>query len=264
MAIAPTTDPSTSTAPAFSFVVIAHREVCGKSCAIRRAQPIFAPLTILACDSEQPPMPVRQLESDDPRVRRSERAVGAALLALIHERGFESITVQNILDRAGVARATFYAHYRNKDDVLYSGYEQLFAYLEAVLERPSSRRRLMPVAEFLSHLNRAGVFLDSLRAGKKLDEMLDLGTAFTARIIEVRLALTRGIRPGVPRSLLARSWPQLSWKWRNGGWTTARRLRQRRWTSPSTLSRRRRFMPRRMSRRVRERSSYPRRTLCDG
>ncbi|WP_280215462.1 helix-turn-helix domain-containing protein [Nocardia cyriacigeorgica] len=34
------------------------------------------------------------------------------------ERGYERVTVTDVIDRADVGRSTFYAHYRDKDDLL--------------------------------------------------------------------------------------------------------------------------------------------------
>lgn len=57
-------------------------------------------------------------ENADLRVRRTKNAIRAALLALIAEKGFESIVVQDIADRAMINRVTFYKHYRDKYDLL--------------------------------------------------------------------------------------------------------------------------------------------------
>jgi AcrR family transcriptional regulator len=61
----------------------------------------------------------------DRRVQRTRRLLQQALLSLIREKGFEALTVQDILDRADVGRATFYAHFDNKEDLLVSGIEGL-------------------------------------------------------------------------------------------------------------------------------------------
>ena len=61
----------------------------------------------------------------DRRVERTEQLLRAALFELVEEKGFESITVQNIIDRANVGRATFYTHFDNKEDLLISGLDQL-------------------------------------------------------------------------------------------------------------------------------------------
>jgi AcrR family transcriptional regulator len=54
----------------------------------------------------------------DRRVARSRRALKEALTDLILEQGYESVTVQDVIDRADVGRSTFYAHFPDKDDLL--------------------------------------------------------------------------------------------------------------------------------------------------
>ena len=61
----------------------------------------------------------------DRRVQRTRQLLNEALMALIVEKGYEATTVQDILDRANLGRSTFYAHYRDKDDLLRSGFEWL-------------------------------------------------------------------------------------------------------------------------------------------
>lgn len=64
-------------------------------------------------------------EREDRRVRRTRQQLREALLALVHEEGFEGLTVQRIIDRADVGRATFYAHFQNKEELLLSGFGPL-------------------------------------------------------------------------------------------------------------------------------------------
>lgn len=66
----------------------------------------------------------------DRRVERTQQLLQAALLSLIKEKEFDAISVQEIIDRANVGRATFYAHYDNKEDLLESGFEGLQATLK--------------------------------------------------------------------------------------------------------------------------------------
>jgi len=74
----------------------------------------------------------------DRRVERTQQVLRAALLSLIQEKGFESLSVQDVIDRANVGRATFYAHFDNKDDLLASGIETLRATLR------DRQRRVLP------------------------------------------------------------------------------------------------------------------------
>ncbi len=50
----------------------------------------------------------------DPRVRRTRKLLQQALTDLLAEKSFHSINVQDVVDRATVNRATFYAHFPDK------------------------------------------------------------------------------------------------------------------------------------------------------
>jgi AcrR family transcriptional regulator len=53
-------------------------------------------------------------------VARTKAAIEDAFVQLVLERGYERVAVEDICDRADLARATFYAHYPNKEAVLLS------------------------------------------------------------------------------------------------------------------------------------------------
>ncbi len=63
----------------------------------------------------------------DRRVERTRGALREALFGLIVERGYDRLTVQDVLDRANIGRSTFYAHFRDMDDLLLSGFDHLQA-----------------------------------------------------------------------------------------------------------------------------------------
>ena len=56
----------------------------------------------------------------DRRIQKTQRLLREALASLIREKPYNSIVVKQILDHANVGRSTFYAHYRDKDDLLVS------------------------------------------------------------------------------------------------------------------------------------------------
>lgn len=66
-----------------------------------------------------------EVDPTDRRVRRTRQLLLDALLTLIIERGYEALTVQDILDRADVGRSTFYTHFRDKDDLLHAAFGRL-------------------------------------------------------------------------------------------------------------------------------------------
>lgn len=55
---------------------------------------------------------------DDRRTQKTKTALAAALAELIAEKGFDAITIQDIIDRANVGRSTFYAHYESKEQLM--------------------------------------------------------------------------------------------------------------------------------------------------
>ena len=55
---------------------------------------------------------------EDRRVRRSKAALQRALVELVLERGYHGLSVDALAERADVTRATFYAHYLNKEALL--------------------------------------------------------------------------------------------------------------------------------------------------
>lgn len=71
-------------------------------------------------------------KTPDRRVQRTRRLLHKALMSCILEKKYESITVQEILDRADVGRSTFYLHFRDKDELLVSGFGELQSLLKSV------------------------------------------------------------------------------------------------------------------------------------
>jgi AcrR family transcriptional regulator len=65
----------------------------------------------------------------DRRVQRTRQLLQNALIGMMVEKGYEATTVQDIIDRANVGRATFYAHFADKETLLASRIEDLRALL---------------------------------------------------------------------------------------------------------------------------------------
>jgi len=142
----------------------------------------------------------------DARVRRTRDALGDALIALMQEKAFETITVQEVLDRAHVSRSTFYTHYSDKDDLLMSDAEEFFEALSMALsEHGDKSDRVFPAKEFFTHLADVQPFYKALVKSGKFQENMELARGHFARGIERRLSeLPRGKSiPANERSAIA-------------------------------------------------------------
>ena len=61
----------------------------------------------------------------DRRVQKTRKLLQEALIDLVAEKGYESVTIQEVLDRANVGRSTFYAHFPDKEHLLHSILDRL-------------------------------------------------------------------------------------------------------------------------------------------
>ncbi len=116
-------------------------------------------------------------KKEDRRVQRTRQLLRGALFSLIQEKGFEQLSVQDIIDRANIGRATFYAHFDNKEDLLVSGFDGLRASLkqrqrEALSRGSSVEERVLAFShEMFAHANE---YRDVFRAmaGKRSGAMI--------------------------------------------------------------------------------------------
>lgn len=152
------------------------------------------------------PTQVGSRKKPDSRVRRTRDALGDALIALMQERPFDSITIQHVLDRAKIGRSTFYNHFRDKDDLFLGDVDDFFALISSALDRRGDESdRLLPAREFFAHVADVQPFIRALRDAEKFRDVFELGKGHFARGIEARLATIPATRSLSPVSRAARS-----------------------------------------------------------
>ena len=102
----------------------------------------------------------KEEEKLDPRVRRTRSLILQAFYDLLAQKNFESISVQDVTDKAQINRATFYAHFPDKYALLDHSISQMFKQeiekrtLNACHYTPENLRNLiLAVCEFLSHVH---------------------------------------------------------------------------------------------------------------
>src|SRR5213083_3494878 len=89
----------------------------------------------------------RPAKPPDRRVQRTRKLLQDALVSLMIEKGYEATTVQDIIDRANVGRATFYAHFADKETLLVSRLEDLRAMLAQQHQRARGLGFSLPMLE---------------------------------------------------------------------------------------------------------------------
>ena len=99
-------------------------------------------------------------EKLDPRVKRTRGLILQSFKNLLAQKGFETISVQDVTDKAQVNRATFYAHFQDKYALLNYSISQMFMQeikkrtLDACHYTPDNLRNLiLAVCEFLSRVH---------------------------------------------------------------------------------------------------------------
>lgn len=132
----------------------------------------------------------------DRRSRRSRRLIVDALLALMREKRFERITVQEIIDRADVGRTTFYAQFRNKEDVLVSEVEWVLGQLQKqhITSANESTDRFFPSLGFFHHVHETQSLYPALIRGMATDPHYQAVHRYLREQAAQQLAIAAGPR----------------------------------------------------------------------
>ncbi|HUI73060.1 MAG TPA: TetR/AcrR family transcriptional regulator [Spirochaetia bacterium] len=85
----------------------------------------------------------RDTARTDPRVTRTRRLIEDAFLEVLQEKGFEDLSVQDVTERAGINRVTFYSHFVDRYALLRSSVRKAF---EAEIEQRGLAERELRVA----------------------------------------------------------------------------------------------------------------------
>ena len=102
----------------------------------------------------------------DRRISKTKKAIYQAFLQLLNDKGYESTTVQDIIDLADVGRSTFYCHYESKELLLDELCRYLFHHLFEKEESISTEDYL---AHLFLHFQKNQDHITSLLFSKKLE-----------------------------------------------------------------------------------------------
>ena len=119
----------------------------------------------------------------DPRVAKTRVSIGAAFAGLLMRRPYGRIRVSDITRKASVGRATFYAHFANKDALLQA---ELTRVLSNMLVDTANESCLVECTRLFAHTQHARDIFRSL-----------IESGFTAHVVTERIiqdALEKRIR----------------------------------------------------------------------
>jgi AcrR family transcriptional regulator len=133
-------------------------------------------------------MSTNQPEKVDRRVARTRRDLRRAFMELVAEAGYERLGVNDITERAGIGRATFYLHYMDKEQLLLDCIDQavteLKTQLEDVANLPIEQRVLAMTERVFDHMAQQAVFYRTLMSENGVASLSLLVRNLTAEAIK--------------------------------------------------------------------------------
>ena len=77
-------------------------------------------------------------DKNDRRSQRTRQALGDALVELMMEKGYDAISIKEIIARANIGRSTFYSHFVDKDELFVSLMDRVVNMLSQHVPQESS------------------------------------------------------------------------------------------------------------------------------
>jgi AcrR family transcriptional regulator len=148
----------------------------------------------------------------DPRIIRTRHLLRNALMELITERDFDTITIRDITERATLNHATFYLHYKNKEELLFYGLEEMYAELAAAVPPPTeeSVKNLdnprQSTLKLFQHIADNRVFYRAVFGPKGVSQFRGQVRRYLAEIIGKRIGIVtaqQGNRQHLPLEFIA-------------------------------------------------------------
>jgi AcrR family transcriptional regulator len=110
-----------------------------------------------------------------------------ALVSLTREKPYDQVRVRDLLERAQVGRATFYAHYRDKEDLLITTFLEMVDFFEARAAEAGSAEVLPAARGLLAHFHDGKEFARALLRSGKFEVLTRALEARLRRNLEARL-----------------------------------------------------------------------------
>jgi len=137
----------------------------------------------------------------DSRAVRTRAQIDSAFVMLLHHRSYENMRVSDITKKAGVGRATFYAHFTSKDDLFRS---QLQRVVLPMLRVEPKEPYLLDCLRFFEHIRTAPQIYKALMGGSERNGVRVIREAFEQHLGSALTITSRGIDGTIPEPLVKR------------------------------------------------------------
>jgi AcrR family transcriptional regulator len=107
---------------------------------------------------------------NDRRSQRTRQALGDALVELMMEKGYDAVSIKDIIDRANVGRSTFYSHYDDKNELFVSQLDRLIDLLsQHIPQGRSAGNPFFPSLGLFQHIKQQQRLYKTLVWGSGID-----------------------------------------------------------------------------------------------
>ncbi len=144
-------------------------------------------------------------DKQDRRSQRTQHLINDAMLALLFEKHYDAITVQDILDRAGIGRSTFYTHFFDKEDVLTSIAEQMLDMFGKQLAQRQEKGALIPILELFEHVQQHEQYFRAMLQGHTAEVFWEAAQTAFSKTVEQALSTVyaENASPAISREVIA-------------------------------------------------------------
>ncbi|MCL5995830.1 MAG: TetR/AcrR family transcriptional regulator [Chloroflexi bacterium] len=144
-------------------------------------------------------------DKQDRRSQRTRQLVRSAMMELLSEKRYVEITVQDILDRAGIGRSTFYSHYFDKEDVHTSMMEQMLERMNQQLSEMHDGQGIVPSLELFQHIHQHRPHFQAMAGDPTGERLWEMMQTTLGRIIEQALisACEGTSPPSIPLTVMS-------------------------------------------------------------
>jgi len=128
----------------------------------------------------------------DPRAARTRMLLADALMSLGAARGIEAIAIRDLVEEAGIARSTFYAHFSDKDDFLIRSFVNMLVATErAYAQAYPDRMDVLPSKPLFRHVHEARDFAVRMAQSGAFNTQMSAGEAKLREIVETNVTRLR-------------------------------------------------------------------------